>query len=148
MSVVPAIFNGLKGTRAIDTIGNLPSWGATNNGLTKVPLKLNWKKTSQLESPDCLIQSVLKSNQGGARGVLPCKGAVSLGSVCGNHRVLRRPAIPQEGGMYPQVGYARGQRLGLAFNVEKSISLPLFPQADSFNAGLNSTLGQPSFKVF
>ena len=148
MSVVPAIFNGLKGDKAVDTIRNLPVRGDTNNGLSRPTLKLNWKTTKRVENGTGLRQSVLLSNQGGVRGVMPCKGAASLGSIGGASRVLRRPAIPQEGGMYPQVGYARGQHKGLAFNVEKSISLPLFPQADSFNAGLNSTLGQPSYMVY
>ena len=148
MSVTPQVFNGLKGTRAIDTIRNLPLRGDTNNGLSKPTLKLNWTSTKPVENGTSLRQSVILSNQGGARGVAPCKGAVSLGSVGGASRVLRRPAIPQEGGMYPQLGYARGQPKGLAFNVEKSISGPLMPVADSFNAGLTSTLGQPSYKVY
>jgi len=148
MSVTPQIFNGLKGNKAVDTIRNLPIRGDTNNGLSKPALKLNWKTTKTVENVTGLRTSVLLTNGGGVRGVMPCKGAVSLGSVGGSSRVLRRPAIPQEGGMYPQVGYARGQHKGLAFEVEKSISLPLMPIADSFNAGLNSTLGQPSFKVY
>lgn len=148
MSVTPQIFNGLKGNKAVDTIRNLPIRGDTNNGLSKPTLRLNWKTTKTVENVTGLRTSVLLTNGGGVRGVMPCKGAVSLGSVGGSSRVLRRPAIPQEGGMYPQVGYARGQHKGLAFEVEKSISLPLMPIADSFNAGLNSTLGQPSFKVY
>ena len=148
MSVTPQIFAGLKGTKAVDTIRNLPIRGDTNNGLSKPTLKLNWKTTKPVENGTGLRQSVLLTNQGGTRGVMPCKGAVSLGSVGGSSRVLRRPAVPQEGGMYPQVGFARGQHKGLAFEVEKSISLPLMPIADSFNAGLNSTLGQPSYKVY
>ena len=148
MSVTPQIFNGLKGTRAAETIRNLPITGYTNNGLSKPGLGLGWTTTKPIENGTGLRQSVLLTNMGGTRGVMPCKGAVSLGSVGGSSRVLRRPNIPQEGGMYPQVGFARGQRKGLAFSVEKSISLPLFPQADSFNAGLNSTLGQPSYMVY
>jgi len=148
MSVTPQIFQGLKGNKAVDTIRNLPIRGDTNNGLSKPTLRLNWKTTKTVENVTGLRTSVLLTNGGGVRGVMPCKGAVSLGSVGGSSRVLRRPAIPQEGGMYPQVGYARGQHKGLAFEVEKSISLPLMPIADSFNAGLNSTLGQPSFKVY
>jgi len=148
MSVTPQIFNGLKGTKAVDTIRNLPIRGDSNNGLSKPTLKLNWKTTKTVENVTGLRTSVLLTNDGGVRGVMPCKGAVSLGPIGGSSRVLRRPAIPQEGGMYPQVGYARGQHKGLAFNVEKSISLPLIPIADSFNAGLNSTLGQPSYKVY
>jgi len=147
MSVVPAIFNGMSGTRAINTIANIPTWGATNNGLSKPALKLNWKTTTNLENMTSLRQSVLLTNQG-VGGALPCKGAVSLGSVGGSHRVLRRPTVPYQGGLYPNTGYARGQRRGLAMMTEKSISGPLLPLAVSFNAGLNTTLPQPSFKVF
>ena len=32
---------------------------------------------------------------------------------------------------------------GLAYQVEKPINQPLMPLADSFNAGMNSRLGQP-----
>jgi len=148
MSVTPQIFNGLKGTKAIDTIRNLPLRGDTNNGMSRPTLKLNWETTKPVENGTSLRQSVILSNEGGARGVMPCKGVVSLGSVGGASRVIRRPAIPQEGGMYPQVGYARGQKKGLAFNVEKAISGPLMPVADSFNAGLLSILGQPTYRVY
>lgn len=144
MSVVPAIFNGMSGNRAVNTIGNLPTMGFDNTGLTKPALKLNWTTTTQVENQTSLRLSVLLTNQG-ARSTMPCKGIASLGSFGGSHRVLRRPAIPQEGGMYPQQGYARGQKKGLAtIAPEKSITLPLMPIADSFNAGLNSTLGQPA----
>tara|TARA_R110000868_G_scaffold172130_1_gene407947 strand:- start:1835 stop:2281 length:447 start_codon:yes stop_codon:yes gene_type:complete len=145
MSVVPAIYSGLKGTRSLNAIANIPTFGSTNNGLSKPSLKLNWKTTKPIENGTPLRQSVLLTNMGGTRGVMPCKGAASVGGVWGVQRVLRRPAIPQEGGMYPQVGFARGQRKGLAFQIEKPINLPLMPHADSFNAGLNSTLGQLSY---
>ena len=145
MSVVPAIFNGMSGNRAVQTVRNLPTYGFENTGMTEPNLKLNWTKTTQVENSTSLRQSVLRTNQG-VRGAMPCKGIASLGSIGGSDRVLRRPAIPQEGGMYPQQGYARGQKKGLAtIAPEKSINLPLMPIADSFNAGLNSTLGQPSW---
>ena len=144
MSVVPQIRNGLKGKRAADTVGNLPLKGYTNNGLSAPVLRLNWTRTSTLENTTSLRQSVLLSNQGGARGVMPCKGVSSVGSDGGSHRVLRRPAIPYQGGLYPNTGYARGQPKGLAYNPEKPINLPLMPLADSFNAGLNNRIPQPA----
>lgn len=143
MAVVPQIFNGLKGDRDIDTKRELPLFGFTNGGLNKPALKLNWTRTNNLENMTSLRQSVLLTNQGGVRGVMPCKGAVSVGFAGGATRTLRRPAIPYQGGLYPQQGYARGQLKGLAYQVEKPINQPLMPLADSFNAGMNSRLGQP-----
>jgi len=143
MSVVPQIFNGMKGDTAANVIGNLPSFGFTNDGLSKPTLRLNWTKTTRVENGTCLRQSVLLTNQGGARGVQPCKGAVSVGFAGGASRVLRKPNIPYQGGMYPSQGYARSQQKGLAYLVGKPINQPLMPLADSFNAGLNSRLGQP-----
>ena len=148
MSVVPQIYNGLglKNIKpvAYDGVREIPNFGMTNGGLTKPSLKLNWYKTSNLESPGPLKQSVLLTNQGGARGVMPCKGAASVGSVWGVQRVLRRPNIPYQGGMYPSQGFARNQPKGLASNAQRNMNGPLLPLADSFNAGLISTLGQPA----
>ena len=144
MSVVPQLFNGLKGNRDVNVKDQLPEFGFTNNGLTKPALKLNWTRTNNLENMTSLRQSVLLSNQGGVRGVMPCKGVITAGFAGGATRTIRRPAIPYQGGLYPQQGYARGQKKGLAFQVEKPLNQPLMPLADSFNAGLNSTLGQPN----
>lgn len=143
MAVVPQIFNGLKGEREADLKRELPLFGFTNGGLNKPTLKLNWTRTNNLENMTSLRQSVLLSNQGGARGVMPCKGATAVGFAGGATRTLRKPNIPYQGGLYPHQGYARGQKKGLAYNPEKPINQPLMPFADSFNAGLNSTLGQP-----
>ena len=145
MGTVPAIYNGLKGNTAVDTVGNMPGFGYTNGGLGKPIMRLNWKTTNNLENMTSLRQSVLLTNLGGARGVLPCKGVSSVGGVGGSGYVLRRPAIPYQGGLYPQQGYARSQQKGLAYSSEKPINQPLMPQADPFNAGLNSTLGQPGW---
>ncbi len=143
MAVVPQIFNGLKGDRDVDTKRELPLFGYTNGGLNKPALKLNWTKTNNLENMTSLRQSVLLSNQGGVRGVMPCKGLTSVGFAGGATRTLRRPNVPYQGGLYPHQGYARGQMKGLAYQVEKPINQPLLPLADSFNAGMNSRLGQP-----
>jgi len=143
MSVVPAVFNGMQGRIGADTVRELPSFGFTNGGLNKPTMKLNWKRTNSLENMTSLRQSVLLTNQSGVRGVKPCKGAASVGGVWGVERVLRRPAIPYQGGLYPHQGYARDQKKGLAYNPEKPINQPLMPLADSFNAGLNSRIPQP-----
>jgi len=143
MSVVPQIFNGMQGDTAVNTIGNIPSFGFTNDGLTKPTLRLNYTTTKPVENGTCMRQSVLLTNNGGARGVMPCKGAPSVGFAGGASRVLRRPNIPYQGGLYPSQGYARSQQKGLAYLEGRPINQPLMPLADSFNAGLNSTLGQP-----
>ena len=101
MSVVPQIFNGMQGDTAVNTIGNIPSFGFTNDGLTKPTLRLNYTTTKPVENGTCMRQSVLLTNNGGARGVMPCKGAPSVGFAGGASRVLRRPNIPYQGGLYP-----------------------------------------------
>lgn len=145
MAVVPQIFNGLKGNKSVDMLREIPSFGFDNGGLNRPALKLNWETTTRLENGTSLRQSVLTT---AGRGDLPCKGIVTAGFAGGATRTLRRPAIPYQGGLYPQQGYARSQRKGLAYQVEKPIDQPLMPFADSFNAGLNSTLGQPQSLVF
>lgn len=142
MSVVPQIRNGMQGKKSVNLIQNLPEFGYSNGGLTKPTMRLNWTKTNYKENMTALRMSVLRTNDGGARGVKPCKGIASVGLVSGS-RTLRKPAIPYEGGIYPAQGYARHQHPGLAYLAEKPLTLPLMPIADSFNAGLTSTLGQP-----
>ena len=143
MPIVPAIFNGMNGKRDVDTLRNLPVFGFTNGGLNSPIIRLNYEKTTRLENPTALRMSVLQTGNSGARGVMPCRGNANIGSLSGAVRVMRRPAISQFGGMYPQVGFARGQKKGLAYDPDKPIDNQLMPIADSFNAGLNSKLGQP-----
>ena len=143
MSVVPQVFNGMSGKKSVNLIQSLPEFGYDNTGMNKPVLKLNYTTTSYKENMNCMRQSVLRTNQGGARGVNPCKGAPSVGFAGGASRVIRRPAMPYEGGLYPQQGFARHQQKGLAYLKEKPINLPFIPIPDSFNAGLNSRLGQP-----
>jgi hypothetical protein len=143
--IVPQLQDGLKGNKDVNTMGNIPSYGFTNNGLTKPILRMNWTSTKPVENGTGLRQSVLLTNMGGVRGVMPCKGVSSVGGVGGSSYILRRPAISALGGMYPQVGYARSQQKGLAYIEGKSINQPLLPLADNFNAGLNSELGQPGW---
>ena len=144
MSIVPTIFNGMSGRKSINTISQIPEFGFEDGGITKPVIRLNYERTNNLANMNCMRQSVLKTNDGGSRGVNPCKGATSVGFAGGASRVLRRPNVPYEGGLYPQQGFARHQQRGLAYLKEKPINLPLMPIADSFNAGLNSRLGQPA----
>tara|TARA_R110000824_G_scaffold307891_5_gene495490 strand:- start:196 stop:609 length:414 start_codon:yes stop_codon:yes gene_type:complete len=57
--------------------------------------------------------------------------------------VLRPEPVPDEIGMYPHVGYARHQPVGLAYLSEKPNYGPLMPLAHSAFPNMNSTLGQP-----
>jgi len=134
----------MKGTEGYAGVRELPSFGFDNNGFNTPITKLNYTKTNTLENPTAMRQSVLLTNMGGVRGVKPCKGAADAGGVWGVQRVLRRPAIEGEQGMYPSQGYARNQERGLAWSWEKPIDQPLMPLADSFNAGLNSRIPQPA----
>jgi hypothetical protein len=143
--LVPQLQDGLRGNKDVNTMGNIPSYGFTNDGLTKPILRMNWTSTKPVENGTGLRQSVLLTNMGGVRGVMPCKGASSVGGLGGASYILRRPAISALGGIYPQQGFARSQQKGLAYIQGKVINQPLLPLADCFNAGLNSELGQPNW---
>lgn len=144
MPIVPQVFNGMEGKRDADTLRNLPVAGFTNNGVQNPIIRLNYEKTTRLENPSANDIGVLKSMNGGGRGVMPCKGNANIGSLSGAVRVMRRPAIPYEGGIYPRTGFARNQPKGLVYDPQKPINNPLMPLADSFNAGLNSRIPQPA----
>ena len=136
MAIVNQIFNGMKGKRDAPTVMNIPECGFNNNGFGDPTLRLNYYTVKS--RPTCLNQSVLLTNMGGARGVMPCKGVDTA------VRVLRRPAIPYQGGIYPHTGFARHQKIGLAYNPQKPINLPIMPLANSFNAGLPNYIPQPA----
>lgn len=67
-----------------------------------------------------------------------------LGKENFNYRLVPRPQpVPDTDGMFPNQGYARGQRRGLAYTPSRPIDGPLLPIADSDYVFLNSSLGQP-----
>ena len=142
MSVVPQIFNGLKGKRDANVIGESPTFGYSNNGFNEPTIRLNYERTTRLENWNNMRGSVLNGNDGGISGVAPCKG--NPNTLLNGSRVLRRPNISYMGGLYPHTGYARNQPKGLAYDPQKPINNPLMPLADSFNAGLNSRIPQPA----
>ena len=144
MSIVSSIFDGMGGNRAINPLSKMNAPDIRENGFNNPIIRMNWEKTNYLENATAIRQSVLRSNQGGAFGVMPCKGAPSVGFAGGNRRTLRRQPVSYFGGLYPHQGYARNQPMGLATLAGKPMNLPLMPIADSFNAGLNSRLGQPN----
>lgn len=59
------------------------------------------------------------------------------------HLIIRRRALPNYIGTYPQVGVFRHEKKGLAFNSLKPNNLPIMPQSSSFYGGGNTTLGTP-----
>jgi len=59
------------------------------------------------------------------------------------HIIVRRPALPNYTGTYPQVGVFRHEKKGLAHNNLKPNNLPIMPQSSSFFGGANTTLGTP-----
>jgi len=143
MSVTPKIFDGTMGKTDPQLKRKLPIYGFNNNGFNNPVMDFNWKTTGNLQKINPMKTQVLSTNQTAVRGVLPCKGVVSLGSVGGSVRSVRRMNIPYEGGLYPQTGYARNQDKGLAYSSEKPINQPLMPLADTFNVNLKNKLGQP-----
>lgn len=60
------------------------------------------------------------------------------------HQVIRRPPVNPMQGLYPQVGWARHQKKGLAYDPKKPIDLPLMPLSSSFYAGMNNKIPQPN----
>ena len=65
---------------------------------------------------------------------LPCKGepeAVRYG----------RFEREKNGYMYPQTGYARSQKRGLAFDFDKPMNLPIMPIAGFYNQDMLNVLG-------
>jgi hypothetical protein len=58
-------------------------------------------------------------------------------------KVIRRPAMNPMAGLYPQVGWARHQKKGLAYDPAKPINTKLMPLSSNFYAGLNNSIPQP-----
>ena len=133
MSVVPTIFNGLNGRADANTLASLPTTGAPNDAVHRPVTKLNYY-TLKGNKPDCMDQSVLLTNDSGARGVKPCKGVHTAVNI------LRRPAISSLGALYPHTGFTRGQNPGLLTQRGIPTNLPIMPQASSFNAGLRCNI--------
>ena len=84
-----------------------------------------------VDAPPLLNDSIHRSH---TMKVLGCKQNHE------SHRVLRRPALSNTGGMYPKSGYARGQDKGLAFIDQKPITGKIMEISSSFYAGSNSKI--------
>jgi len=70
--------------------------------------------------------------------------AVGCKNEAQTHLVIRRRALPNYIGTYPQVGVFRHEKKGLAFNSMKPNNGPIMKMASSFFGGGNTTLGAPS----
>jgi len=78
------------------------------------------------------------SQQNPMRMVLPCQESAFA------RRVGRPANAPDTHGMYPQTGYARGQRPGLASDPQKPVDGPLpVTSASNYFPFAPSRLGQP-----
>jgi hypothetical protein len=84
------------------------------------------------------VDNVLSQVSGGMpnpmRGVLPCRG---------EPEGIRYGRFEKEknGYMYPQVGYARHQKRGLAIDFDKPMNLPIMPRAGFYNQDIPNALG-------
>lgn len=88
--------------------------------------------------PKLPSESLLKGQATGfpnpMRGVLPCRGEPE-GIKYG------RFERDKTAYMYPQTGYARGQKLGLAYDFDKPMNLPVMPIAGFYNQDIPNALG-------
>ena len=60
------------------------------------------------------------------------------------HIIVRRKALPNYIGTYPQVGVFRHEKKGLAYDGKKPNNGPLLVNSSSFFGGGNTTLGTPA----
>ena len=121
--------SGLSGKRAVTINEVLPQCGGPSNNERTNRSVLNphgWAKPLPLANGTDLV------NRGGAYGVMPC------GMAWNYMDVLRRPSGNKMTGLYPQMGFARGQPKGLAYNPQKPLNLPIMKQTSSINAALVS----------
>jgi len=137
-----------KSDIAVDMIARAPLFGYKNTTIPKVHAKnRTWLSTTRIDdlNSDPMRITTINTASGGARGVLPCKGLAAPGmSPGGPYHVLRRPAVNQMGGYYPHpIPGVRAVKKGLLEQPQYRTH-KLMPIADSFNAGMNSTLGQPA----
>ena len=122
------------GARALTTFDLGLYGGADVRPVTSQPVGTGLR-TPPPDAPR-LLPSAIQQNP--MHQVLPCQG---IGDAV---RVGRPANAPDTNGMYPQTGYARGQRPGLATDARHPVNGPLMPAAASnFYPFAPSPLGQP-----
>ena len=134
---IPGLLAGIRprpGTREINTFDLGLYGGPTDMSLTDARPALKGYRQPLPVAPKALSRALQENS---LHKVLPCK----------EDPFSRRIGKPIHGrkndGMYPQTGYARGQRKGLAADPNKPMNGPIMPIASSFYAALPNTLGQP-----
>ena len=137
----PLIYNGMKSAIAIDTHSMIPSSSqtVTKGAFTKPQLGLQYKA---MNGSSCMDGIVIRTNLGFERQNLPCKAGYN--SVI----IGRRPKTSGLEGVYPQAIPSKSQPNSLYYDPLHYTGSKLMPIADSFNAGLNSQIKQPSYKVY
>ena len=121
-------FKGARSLSAFDmSVGGLNS--TYNGGDPNVVLT---GLETALEKPPREFSQIVFPNP--IRGVLPCKGEPE--SI--KHT---RPETSLTGGIYPQQGYARHQKKGLATDFNKPMNLPVMPIPGFYNPDAPNVLG-------
>jgi hypothetical protein len=138
-----------KDDKAVNMVANQPIFGFSNTSNPSVIIKnINWRNSdlSMIDNAntDPMRRNTIITNNGGLRGVLPCKGLASIGLVPGDRTILKRPAESQLSGIYPTpIPAARHLPDGLLTQPQYKRH-PLMVPADCFNAGMMSSLGVPA----
>jgi len=138
-----------KKDEAVDMLSNQPIFGFSNISNPNVIIKnISWRNSDLTAldnaNTDPMKRNTIITNNGGLRGVLPCKGLAQIGLVPSDRTILKRPAESQLSGIYPQpIPGMRHLPDGLLTQPQYKRN-PLTPIADSFNSGLISSLGQPA----
>lgn len=133
----------------VNMLANQPLFGYSDTINPNIVVKnLSWRNAdlTKLDSAnsDPMKRTTIISNLGGLRGVMPCKGLSQIGLVPSDRTVIRRPPENQMSGMYPTpIPGMRHMEDGLLTQPQYKRH-PLMPIADSFNAGMISSLGQPA----
>jgi len=142
--------NGMTNSdEAVDMLANQPLFGFSNTRNPSVVVKnINWRHSDLTAldnaNTDPMRANTIITNNGGLRGVMPCKGLPQIGLVPSDRTILKRPAESQLSGIYPTpIPGMRHMEDGLLTQPQYKRH-PLMPIADSFNAGMNSSLGQPA----
>jgi len=138
-----------KKDEAVDMLANQPIFGFSNTSNPNVVVKnINWRNSdlTALDNANTNVmrQNTIITNNGGLRGIQPCKGLPSIGLTPGDRTILKRPAESQLSGIYPTpIPGCRHMEPGLLNQPQYKVR-PLMPIADSFNSGMLSNLGQPA----
>jgi len=128
----PLIYNSL-GKK--DKILNQPKYSIEYENIDTLPVYFN--RFNFHIYPKQIPLLTFNTNMSGQFGVMPCRPDYNF------IRILKRDEADIVGGIYPSQGAFRHQKGGLLSQKIYNTNLKLMPKPDSFNAALNSKLGQP-----